>query len=167
MTHESTRLRELGQLLRLRRLREDAARAERDERRRACEAAQAAVREREALIEQARARRDALGAYITGDGAATISRLAPFAGARREALDEALERAEYALIDDEAALARAERAFADAQAAWLRAAARSRAVEQLNERTRRGFMRAAEQYAERELDTARPIGMQTTHEGAR
>jgi len=165
--HESMRLRELGQLLRLRRLREDAARTERDEKRRARDAAQAAVREREALIEQARVRRDALGAYVAGHGAATIARLAAFAGARREALDEALERAEYGLIDDEEALARAERALDEAQAVWLRAMARNRAVEQLNERTRRGFMQAAQQRAERELDKAQPVGMQMTNEGTR
>jgi len=167
MAQQTVRLRELGQLLRLRRLREEAARAERDAARAARDDAQTAVRQREALVERLRLQRDALGAYVVGGGAASMARLAPFASARREVLDDALERAEYALIDDEEALQRAERAFAQAQSAWLRTAARSRAVEQLTERTRRGFARAAEARAERELDTPRRASAHPITEGAR
>lgn len=144
---------EVAQLLRLRRLRAEAARIERETARAKRDAAQHAVREREAQVQRLRTERDALGESVVAFASA-MALLAPFASARREFLDDALERAEYALIDDEEELAQAQNAFDAAHAAWRKAVARCDAVEQLDETTRRDVTRAAEERAEREVDVS-------------
>ncbi len=149
---EGERIAELTQLLRLRRLREEAARIECEAKRAARDSAQAAVAETEREVERLRLEREALADAVAGAMAASMPRLGPFAISRREALDDLLERAEYALIDDEEALSEAQEALDEAQAAWLQARARCEAVEQLDRRTRLGFAQAAEQRLEREVD---------------
>lgn len=148
-------LRELGRLLQLRERREDQARrrvaaalGERD-------AVLATLREREAEIESLRGRRSALARQVVGPAAPTLARWMPFAHAERERLDDLLERAEYALIDDEDDLERAQAQLDAARQDWQRALARVEALRGLCEQARRQRMRAAEGRAERE-DPARP-----------
>jgi flagellar biosynthesis chaperone FliJ len=156
---EGERIAELAQLLRLRRLREEAARIERDAKRAERDAAQAAVAETEREVERLRLERAALAAAVAGEMAASMPRLGPFAISRREVLDDLFERAEYALIDDEEALAEAQEALEEAHAVWLQARARCEAVEQLDRRTRRGVAQAVERRTERELDAAPRVGL--------
>jgi len=144
---------EVAQLLRLRKLRAEAARIERETARAKRDAAQHAVHEREALVRQLRVERNALGESVVAIAPA-MALLAPFASARREFLDDALERAEYALIDDEEDLAQAQDAFDMAHAAWQKAVARCDAVERLAETTRRDVALAAEERAEREVEAS-------------
>lgn len=145
---------ELRQLLRLRELREDAARRAHELCRTRRDDALRAVREREAELQAQRTERDELAAYTAGDGASAMPRLAGYASARRELLDDRIERNEYALIDDEEALADAERELQQAREAWSQARARTQAVGDLRERTSRHAAHASEQRAERELEPA-------------
>lgn len=145
---------ELRQLLRLRELREDAARREHEQCRSKRDDALRAVRERELLLQQQRTERDDLATYTAGDGASAMPRLSGYASARRDLLDDRIERNEYALIDDEEALTDAERALQHARDEWARARARTQAVETLRDDTTRRAARAGEQRAERELDAA-------------
>ncbi|MBW8829722.1 MAG: hypothetical protein JF606_09885 [Burkholderiales bacterium] len=144
---------EVAQLLRLRKLRAEAARIERETARAKRDAAQQAVLEREAQVQRLRVERNALGESVVAIAPA-MALLAPFASARREVLDDALERAEYALIDDEEVLTQAQSAFDEAHAAWQKAVARCDAVEKLHETTRRDATLAAEERAEREVDVS-------------
>ena len=143
---------DLRQLLRLRELREDAARRAHEASRVQRDEALRAVQERDALLQQQRAQRSDLSAYTAGAGASAMPRLAGYASARRDLLDDRIERNEYALIDDEEALAEAERHLQQASDAWAQARARTQAVETLGDSTRRRALRAAEQRAERELE---------------
>ena len=145
-------LAELSQLLRLRRLRVEAARVEREAKRRALDEAIAAVRAREAEVERLRGERGDLRERIVDDIAPTLPRLMHYVSARVEMLDDLLERAEYGLIDDEEDLEAAQEAFDDATAAWQQAMARCDAVERLRDTTARRLQRAAEEKSERELD---------------
>ena len=143
---------EAGQLVRLRELRESAARSELGRCRAEQAQAQRVVRQREQQIELVRIERSALLAWLAGPGAPALPRITPIAAARQAALDDELERAEFSLIDERQALVQAGRAADTAQAAWLRAQARRRAVELLAADARRAFGRAHEQHAERELE---------------
>lgn len=152
------KLDELSQLLRLRRLRVEAARLAREEKRRALDEAIAAVRAREAEIERLRGERGDLRERIVADIAPTLPRFMHYVGARVEMLDDLLERAEYGLIDDEEDLEAAQEAFDDATAAWQQAMARCDAVQRLRDTTARRLRRAAEEKTERELDApSRPL----------
>ncbi len=143
---------EARQLVRLRELCENAARAALGR----CRAEQAerqrVVRQREQQIEQVRVERRALLTWLVGPGAPALPRITPIAAARQAALDDELERAEFKLIDERQALAQATRALAAAQAAWVAAQARRQAVEQLAADARRALGRQREQRAEREID---------------
>jgi hypothetical protein len=143
---------DLRQLLRLRELREEAARRAHETCRVARDEALRAVRDREALLQQQRAELGVLSAYVAGDGAGAMPRLCSYASARRELLDDRIERNEYGLIDDEEALAEAERRLQLASEAWAQARARTQAVETLRDSTRRRAACAAEQRAEREVE---------------
>jgi len=144
--------RELSQLLRLRRLRAEAARTERERRRTLLAAAQTALDEGEAVVRRLRAERATLAKCVCGPIAQQMPRLASFASARAERLDDTLERAVYAVIDCREALSDAQSAFDAAQAAWLHATARCDAVEKLDTTTRRDAASAAEERAERETE---------------
>ena len=157
------RVAELSQLLRLRHLRVEAARIEREAKRRALDDAIAAVREREAQIERLRNERGDLRERIVDGMAPTLPRLMHYVAARAEMLDDLLERAEYGLIDDEEDREAAQEAFDAATAAWQQAMARCDAVERLRDDTARRFRRLAEERAEREVDaSARPLLTPTT-----
>lgn len=145
---------ELSQLLRLRRLREDAARLDFQRRREARDAAQAAVTAREAEVARLRQERRSLVQRAGLEHAAAMPRLGIFTSMRREMLDDLLERAEYALIDDEESLTEAQEAFETAQAAWRREMARCEAVQMLRDRVQRDTQRAGLARLERELDAS-------------
>ncbi len=144
---------DVAQLLRLRQLRAEAARVERDAARARRDEAQQAAQEREALVRRLCSERDALDVRVAASAAA-MALLAPYASARREVLVDALERAEYAFIDDKEKLSRAQAALDAAHTAWQKASARCEAVEQLDVSTRRSAARAANERAEREIDAA-------------
>ena len=70
--------------------------------------------------------RDQLSERIVGECASQLGRLAAYASATQEDLDDQLERTEYALIDDEDAVSTARDRTAQARASWLRATGRTR-----------------------------------------
>lgn len=129
MSHaERLRLQEARQLLQLRELRERSAQRARQQARQAHELARQAVQARQGVVAQLRAQRHALGHAIVDAQAERLPRHAPYADARREQLDDLIERAEYALIDDEDELNVAQRRLAEADLAWRRASARVQAT---------------------------------------
>jgi flagellar biosynthesis chaperone FliJ len=148
---------ELAQLLRLRRLREDAARLDCQRRREARDAAQAAVTAREAEVARLRNQRHSLVQRAGHEHAPAMPRLGIFTSTRREMLDDLLERAEYALIDDEESLTEAQDALDAAQAAWQREMARCEAMQMLRDRVQRDSRLVDAARAERELDASRRV----------
>ncbi len=144
------RLRHLAQLLRLQGLRVSVAEAEYRTRRAKCETVMAAMRERQARIEDLRHQRTALFDHVATQGATELTRFAGFASARRACLDEALERDEYWLQDDQRELQEAEAQAEEARQQWLRARSRESAAQNLLDDTRRSLARDAEQRQEME-----------------
>jgi len=144
------RARHLAQLLRLREMRVSAAEAEYRAKQTERDAALAAMRERQKRIEDLRRQRAALSDYVIAQGATEFTRLAGFASARRAWLDEALERDEYWLLDDERELREAEAQVAEARQQWLRARSRETGTQSLLDDTRRTQARDAEQRQEME-----------------
>ncbi len=148
----------LTQLLRLQGLRVSAAEAEYRARRAECDAAEAAMRKRQARIEDLRRQRETLSNYVVAQEAAELTRLAGFASARRAWLDEALERDEYWLKDDERELHEAETQAAEARQRWLRARWRESATQNLLDDTRRALARDAERRQEMEASEQMTTG---------
>jgi hypothetical protein len=137
-----------AQLLRLRLLRreqaEAALRAAREEHAQAL----AAVRRGQAKVDAEREQQARL-AHALGHTPG-LPRVAAFAEARRDAVAENLERAEYALLDDEEALQGADHALTQAGSALRHALARHDAATQALQQAERDHARAREQRAERE-----------------
>ncbi|MCF6211498.1 MAG: hypothetical protein L3J88_08110 [Gammaproteobacteria bacterium] len=144
------RSRHLVQLLRLQGLRVSTAEAEYRARRAKCDTVMAAMRERQARIEDLRHQRTALFEHVATQGAAELTRFAGFASARRAWLDESLERDEYWLQDDERELHEAEAQAEEARQQWLRARSRESGTQNLLDDTRRSLARDAEQRQEME-----------------
>jgi hypothetical protein len=153
---EAQHVAQARQLERLRLLRADKALRLRSQAQAARDAAQQAVREREAEVERQRRVRAAL-LHAAAFDPRLLTTLAPYHAARREYLDDQLERTEYALLDDEEALAEAAERLAEAAAAWRRAQRRADAAADLHTRARRAEGRATEARAEREDPAARPV----------
>jgi len=86
--------------------------------------AEAQVQRRAAELAALQAQRIVLLQHLAGDAVAQIARLLPTSHARREVLEDLIERCQYALYDDEAALADTERQLDAARTAWQRAHAR-------------------------------------------
>lgn len=145
---------ELSQLVRLRRLREEAARLDFQQRREARDAAQAAVTACEAEVTRLRRERMSLLQRAGHEHATAMPRLGLFTSTRREMLDDLLERAEYALGDEEDGLQQAQEALDIAQAAWQRERARCEAVQMLRDRVQRETRLVHAARAERETDAA-------------
>ena len=148
---------ELRALLRLRAMREEAAQALLARRRDEMAACQRIVDERVAQITRARRARHALMDWLSSHGAAAAPRVEAFAGARREALDDELERAAADLIDERNDLRDATQQFEEARLAWLREHGRHLAVARLDEELQRARARAAEERIEREAEPRRPL----------
>lgn len=145
---------ELSQLVRLRRLREEAARLDFQQRREVRDAAQAAVNACEAEVTRLRRERMSLLQRAGHEHATAMPRLSLFTSTRREMLDDLLERAEYALGDEEDGLKQAQAALDTAQAAWQRERARCEAVQMLRDRVQRETRLVDAARAEREIDVA-------------
>lgn len=153
----ASRMDQLRQLLRLRQLREECARAKREVRRAERDEVFAVLQEHQANLKKLNLQRSALADWMAGEGASSMARLNAFASARHAFLADACERAEYALLDDEEALADTERQLAQAHERWIRSCSQTRSVERLLARTRTGLARMAELRAEQEMDAvARP-----------
>lgn len=124
-------LKEQGELLRLRQLREDAARQAREACQRELASLLAQRDEHEqrwhALCEQRRQ----LGVWMDQGGALAMAQLNPYKSARREHFDEQCERAEYDVIEDDELIAQARDRLAEANQAWVRCAAQRQAVEEM------------------------------------
>lgn len=119
------------------------------------------VADRHAHIALVRRELHELAAQLAASAA--LPRVAAYAGPRREALADELERALVALADETDDLAEAERACARARAAWLHARGRDDAALHLAARARHALAGAAERRAEAETD---PLPRQPTR-GAR
>jgi hypothetical protein len=154
MTPERQRVHEAQQLQRLRQLREDQARRARAQAQAALDEAREAVQRREAEVRRHRGARGELVERVCAD-AKSLPLLAPYVSARREDLDDLLERAEYALIDDEEARDEAQQTLDDASAAWRASLARRDAAGDLLTRARKEQLQAGERRAERE-DPSKP-----------
>jgi hypothetical protein len=133
----SQAIKEQGQLLRLRQLREDAAVQQRDAIQRELDRLLALRAEHEqrwhALCDQRRC----MGQWAEHVGASGIIHLNPYASARRADLDELCERAEYDVIDDDDLIAKARARLTDANQAWVRACAQRQAIEEMLQVRRR------------------------------
>lgn len=134
MSTNTQTIKELGQLLRLRHLREDAARQQRD----ACQRELASlIAQREAYERRWHAlceTRRQLGVWMDLGGAADMARLNPYKTARREALDDQCERAEYDVIDTDDLITAARDRLAEANQHWVRCCAQRQAVEEMRQR---------------------------------
>lgn len=124
-------VREQGQWLRLRALRVQRAREQLAAADAACAAAQQAVLARQQAIEDCRAELRAHAQSGVGAWAAYLPRWGNMFSVHRERLAERLERAEYALIDDERTLEQAQEVLQQKRADLSRALAREGAVQTL------------------------------------
>jgi hypothetical protein len=148
-TLEHQRVQQARQLERLRELREAQARRARAIAQAEHAAAQAAVLRRQAEVQGHRDAREQLLHSAVHD-AEQFARLVPYLSARQDDLDDKLERAEYALIDDEETRDDAEREFDAAHGHWRAQHARHDAALDLLARARREQAQAGERRAERE-----------------
>ena len=116
----------------------------------ACELARQAVQEGQARVARLHEQRKALGRACADPALAGWWSWMPLAQARRDQLDEQIERAEYALIDEEEALVAAADRQAAADQAWRRARSRVQAVHTLVDQARRHQALASERVDEQE-----------------
>jgi hypothetical protein len=148
MTPEHQRLQQAAQLQRLREWRRTQAEADARRARQAQAQALAAVQAAQALLGQQRQARQALlEGLAQGE---LLPRWAAQAQARRELNDEHVERAEYALIDEEEGLHDRDRELDQAGAALRAAWARAHAAELALQQARRQLGTARERRTERE-----------------
>lgn len=138
------------QLLRLRQLREAAAlRAVGAAREHHAKAWQQ-VQDRHDHIALVQREIKQLAAWVQGASLPQAPRLAPYAQASLDKLDDELERARYDLVGEQQALADATAALDQARATWLRAQGRQQAVQQLTLDTQRALLLQRDQRLERE-----------------
>ena len=147
---------EAQQLHRLRSLRVERARERCAAARARVEAAAAAVRERRRQIERHRRDSDALQHAIVNALAPQLPRWSGMVAAQRDRLSDLLERAEYALVEEEQQLEEAQEKYQQAQAEQTRALAREDAVRGLLQSSRQAHVAARERRAEVELEDQRP-----------
>ena len=156
MPNPALQLQDARQLQRLRALRERKAllalRAAEAE----LAAAEQALAERQRAMERLQHARDQLSERIVGECASQLGRLAAYASATQEDLDDQLERTEYALIDDEDAVSTARDRTAQARASWLRAVSQTGSAQTLVGDAHKALLRARDTLLERE-DAPAPI----------
>jgi hypothetical protein len=138
------------QLQRLRELRERKALKAHQDAEAAVNVARQRVVEREAEIKELQRRRLALQQSLVGPYAARLGAVALYAGAAQEALDDQLERAEYALIDEEEELFDARKRSHVARDAWLHAVSQHQASTTMRDDARVALRREQEARADRE-----------------
>ena len=155
MNAPARQLQDARQLHRLRELRERQALNALRQAESQVAAAEQAVAERQRAMDRLQQQRDALSQRIVGDCAARLGRLAAYASATQEDLDDQLERTEYALIDDEDALSEAREQAAQARAAWLRTGAQRDAAHTLVGDARTAVLRERDTRLDREDPPAR------------
>jgi flagellar biosynthesis chaperone FliJ len=148
-------VREAEALLRLRLMREDAARVSMERCREREAACRRVVEQRQAQIARVRQSRLEMVEWLSDTGTADVPRTWPYAAARLTALEDELERAEVELIDERDELKAATQELQAARAAWVRESARRQAVEQLAADARLDLARGREQRAEREIEPRR------------
>lgn len=141
-----------AQLLRLRTLRVERAREAVAAAQRELDAAAIALRAQQARVERLRGEIDALEHALVHGLAPQLPRWSTLVVAQREALADRLERAEYALVEDEHTLEQAQEKLQQAKAEWTRAQAREDAVRGLAEDAKRAHRLGREQLVEREVE---------------
>ena len=141
-------LRHQRQLHRLRQLREDTARLERERLRRARDAAQDALQARDQGIATLRDGLDRLQGWPAGLPPVAAARWLAQAQTRRQQLLQVIERERYHRLADAEAVERAEQALAAGHAAWTSACARSRSAGESMARTRAALRQLQERRAE-------------------
>lgn len=156
MTDPARQLQDARQLQRLRELRERKALTALRQAEGALTAAEQALAERQRAMDRLQRERDQLSQRIVRDCAPALGRLAAYASATQEDLDDQLERTEYALIDDEDAVSAAREQVATARAAWLRAVSQNGSAQTLVGDARQALRRARDSRLERE-DAPVPI----------
>jgi len=145
-------VREAETLLRLRLMREEAARVSMQRCREREAECRRIVEQRVAQIARVRQARREMVEWLSDTGTADVPRTWPYAAARLSALEDELERAHVELIDERDDLKNATQAFEAARTAWARESARRQAVEQLAADARLDLARGREQRSERELE---------------
>ena len=156
MTDTARQLQDARQLQRLRELRERKALSALRQAEAEVATAEHAVAERQAAMDRLQLARDQLRERIVGACAPQLGRLAIYASAAQEDLDDQLERTEYALIDDEEALSAARAQAERARAAWLRAVSQNGSAQTLVGDARKALLRDRDTRLERE-DAPAPI----------
>lgn len=150
---------EARQLLRLRSLRVQRAREQIPPAQARVEQAHATVVQRQRQIAHLRHETVELRDAIVTTLAPRLPRWSQVTTAQQELLADQLERAEFALIDEEQALEAAQEQLQQARSELTRALAREDAVRGLAEQAKRCRAQAREQRAEREVDDQiRPTG---------
>lgn len=150
---------EARQLHRLRSLRVQRAREQIPPAQARVEQAYAAFVQRQQQVAHLKRETVELREAIVTTLAPRLPRWSEVTTAQQELLADQLERAEYALIDDERALEAAQEKLQQARSELTRALAREDAVRGLAEQAKRCRALAREQRAEREVDDqVRPAG---------
>ena len=149
-TDTTRQLHDARQLKRLRELRERTALTALRTAEREVRAAEEALQQRQQLMQRLQGERDQLTQRIVHECAPRLGRLAGYASAAQEDLDDQLERTEYALIDDEDALSAAREKAAEARAAWLRAVSQNGSAQTLVDDARKALLRERDTRQERE-----------------
>lgn len=145
------------QWLRLRQLRVRRAREALAQAISACGTAQAAVNHRQDRITQSRDRLAALAQHWCGAGSVDMPRWAQQVKAYRQAMEEQLDRDEYALIEEHEALEAAQAVVIRQRAELARAQAREDAVDATLKDQRQRLAQAREQQSELDTEDARRV----------
>jgi flagellar biosynthesis chaperone FliJ len=158
VTDFARQLHDARQLKRLRELRERTAlnalrKAEAD-----LQAAKRVMQERQETILRLQNERQTLAQRMVGELAADMARLANYVSALQAKLDDLLERAEYALLDDERAVAAAQAKMNLTRQAWLHAVSSHGAATTLVGDASQALRRDRDARAERE-DIPKPISI--------
>jgi DNA repair exonuclease SbcCD ATPase subunit len=145
-------VRDAKQLLRLRTLRVQRARDACAQAQAKVEHAEQAVQNQQREVQHAQRAIKTLAHKVVHSLAPHLPRWADVAAAQRERLHEALERAEYTLVEDEHQLEQAQEALQQARAELTRALAREDAVRGLAHDAVRAVARVQEQRVELEME---------------
>lgn len=152
MNKQHPRSKDIVQLLRLHRIRVSVAKSNYQTEKAEYIAAVEAVNKRRTRIECLRGQRTALSGYVLNDGAIELSRFSRWSNARRDWLDDALERDEYWLMDDEQILQEAETKLFEAKQNWLRACARETSLLRLLQEAKKSVLRQCDMQDELESE---------------
>lgn len=150
MNKQHPRSKDIVQLLRLHRVRVSVAKSNYQTQKAEYIAAVEAVNERRVRIDCLRGQSATLSGYLIDNRSGELARFVRWSNARRDWLDDALERDEYWLLDDEQILQEAETRLSEAKQNWLRACARETGLLQLLQEAQSSVMRQREMLDELE-----------------